>query len=409
MKKIFFITILSSIVFSSNLNEFVNEKIKTNLKKELLKIEKNNLKSNLGSLYAPKITPNFSYSYNRTLNNEKKYDVFNSLNSDINLSYGWFNYNIGLDLINQRITSNNISLSIPINNYLYNYRKENEINYEIDKLSALSKNEEELENILNIYSKFILKKYELEILNDELIKLENDDKVVSIQYKNGLISKNEYETFKNNLSISKLNSEISRDELELINLEMMENDIDVNNIPNFSFNILNNDEIINKVKRNLKMKDLEIEKKEIEYSKDMVLKVLPIMNISANHNFLNKSSSINISVSKTLDLGNNEYIEILEKKDEIERIKKINEISKEKVIKIKVNEYSKLKLSYITFLKNLETLVKELETLEIKFRQGNESYLKLLEKRKELKQAKINLKNIEMQLSIYEWKVKRGD
>ncbi|NYV28167.1 TolC family protein [Streptobacillus felis] len=406
MKKFILLLSLFTYVYSSELSEFEKEHIQTNIAEELNVAKKNKTKKLLGSLYMPKITPSFDTGYTLSLNDQNEYTHNYNVNTSLNVEYGPLTYNIGVDLKDKEISSHSIGLSATINNYTYDFINESNIDYEIEKHNIHSKNKEKVESILNLYSRYILKKYELDIINEELNKLSSDEVVIKKQYERGLISKNEYISFKDNLEIAKLNLEISKDEFDILKLEIKENKIDITKLPEFKFKFLDREEINKNVISHNNIKDLEISKKEIEYQKYISTNVIPTVTVSSNYDILNKNFGINLNISKLIDFSENEINVLNEKKKEINELKEDSKIYLEKNLLLKNNEYARLKLSYKQAIKSLENYKRELQTMEVKYRQGNESYLKLVEKRKDIKNLKLNLKKIEIDLSIFEWKIK---
>ncbi|CAM3184380.1 TolC family protein [Streptobacillus felis] len=405
MKKFILLLSLFTYVYSSELSEFEKKHIQTNIAEELNVAKKNKTKKLLGSLYMPKITPSFDTGYTLSLNDQNEYTHNYNVNTSLNVEYGPLTYNIGVDLKDKEISSHSIGLSATINNYTYDFINESNIDYEIEKHNIHSKNKEKVESILNLYSRYILKKYELDIINEELNKLSSDEVVIKKQYERGLISKNEYISFKDNLEIAKLNLEISKDEFDILKLEIKENKIDITKLPEFKFKFLDREEINKNVISHNNIKDLEISKKEIEYQKYISTNVIPTVTVSSNYDILNKNFGINLNISKLIDFSENEINVLNEKKKEINELKEDSKIYLEKNLLLKNNEYARLKLSYKQAIKSLENYKRELQTMEVKYRQGNESYLKLVEKRKDIKNLKLNLKKIEIDFSIFEWKI----
>ncbi|WP_064615506.1 TolC family protein [Streptobacillus moniliformis] len=405
MKKLTILLMFYSSISIANNVENLEKKIDSTYALKEKRLEKEKLKNNLMDFN--KLNISSSLSSNGMANNGNG----KSLIQNNNISLGFINYNIGLDLMNSgAINSHSISATKTINEYFYNRLGENDVEYNISKYKLNEEKEKELFDKIDLLKKYILQSKVVELNIKEKERLEQDKNKIEKSYELGLISKYDYEVGISNLNLSELKFNIDENILEQIKISLLEKKIKLENL-DFNYDLEKvNDNLIKQYVKNkyVKIEELQISKKEYEYTKDLVINKIPSITPSIGYDIKNKSFNAGVTVSKSFNIITNEYEDMREFKKEIQNKKTNLDIFEQKKYIEEKNMYNNLLFKYISLETKVNNLEKEIEIIEKKFELGSEKYIKLLEKRNELLKAKIDLEEAKIDLSINNFKFKRG-
>ncbi|ACZ01167.1 TolC family protein [Streptobacillus moniliformis] len=408
MKKLTILLMFYSSISIANNVENLEKKIDSTYALKEKRLEKEKLKNNLMDFNKLNISSSLNYlSSNGMANNGNG----KSLIQNNNISLGFINYNIGLDLMNSgAINSHSISATKTINEYFYNRLGENDVEYNISKYKLNEEKEKELFDKIDLLKKYILQSKVVELNIKEKERLEQDKNKIEKSYELGLISKYDYEVGISNLNLSELKFNIDENILEQIKISLLEKKIKLENL-DFNYDLEKvNDNLIEQYVKNkyVKIEELQISKKEYEYTKDLVINKIPSITPSIGYDIKNKSFNAGVTVSKSFNIITNEYEDMREFKKEIQNKKTNLDIFEQKKYIEEKNMYNNLLFKYISLETKVNNLEKEIEIIEKKFELGSEKYIKLLEKRNELLKAKIDLEEAKIDLSINNFKFKRG-
>ncbi|WP_064579599.1 TolC family protein [Streptobacillus moniliformis] len=408
MKKLTILLMFYSSISIANNVENLEKKIDSTYALKEKRLEKEKLKNNLMDFNKLNISSSLNYlSSNGMANNGNG----KSLIQNNNISLGFINYNIGLDLMNSgAINSHSISATKTINEYFYNRLGENDVEYNISKYKLNEEKEKELFDKIDLLKKYILQSKVVELNIKEKERLEQDKNKIEKSYELGLISKYDYEVGISNLNLSELKFNIDENILEQIKISLLEKKIKLENL-DFNYDLEKvNDNLIKQYVKNkyVKIEELQISKKEYEYTKDLVINKIPSITPSIGYDIKNKSFNAGVTVSKSFNIITNEYEDMREFKKEIQNKKTNLDIFEQKKYIEEKNMYNNLLFKYISLETKVNNLEKEIEIIEKKFELGSEKYIKLLEKRNELLKAKIDLEEAKIDLSINNFKFKRG-
>ncbi|WP_064609944.1 TolC family protein [Streptobacillus moniliformis] len=408
MKKLTILLMFYSSISIANNVENLEKKIDSTYALKEKRLEKEKLKNNLMDFNKLNISSSLNYlSSNGMANNGNG----KSLIQNNNISLGFINYNIGLDLMNSgAINSHSISATKTINEYFYNRLGENYVEYNISKYKLNEEKEKELFDKIDLLKKYILQSKVVELNIKEKERLEQDKNKIEKSYELGLISKYDYEVGISNLNLSELKFNIDENILEQIKISLLEKKIKLENL-DFNYDLEKvNDNLIKQYVKNkyVKIEELQISKKEYEYTKDLVINKIPSITPSIGYDIKNKSFNAGVTVSKSFNIITNEYEDMREFKKEIQNKKTNLDIFEQKKYIEEKNMYNNLLFKYISLETKVNNLEKEIEIIEKKFELGSEKYIKLLEKRNELLKAKIDLEEAKIDLSINNFKFKRG-
>lgn len=286
----------------------------------------------------------------------------------------------------------------------------NDVEYNISKYKLNEEKEKELFDKIDLLKKYILQSKVVELNIKEKERLEQDKNKIEKSYELGLISKYDYEVGISNLNLSELKFNIDENILEQIKISLLEKKIKLENL-DFNYDLEKvNDNLIEQYVKNkyVKIEELQISKKEYEYTKDLVINKIPSITPSIGYDIKNKSFNAGVTVSKSFNIITNEYEDMREFKKEIQNKKTNLDIFEQKKYIEEKNMYNNLLFKYISLETKVNNLEKEIEIIEKKFELGSEKYIKLLEKRNELLKAKIDLEEAKIDLSINNFKFKRG-
>lgn len=379
MKKLKLLILCSLISTTSFSITYHNE----NVFEKLEEIKKKQLKTNfLGDFND--IKESFDAKY---LIGTKNYELTN------NLSIGPLTYSYSYNSNNEH--KNTISLSKRLNDFI---DKKNELR----KYSTLS------EYHTN-YNKFLAEKLKIEELYTQLLEkveiLENikitqdiinaDKKIIDVKYKNGLISKIDYDYLNYEIQSKVLKVEMLNYEIENLVYQLDQNGVkvDLNNLEQISITELSEEQIKKYVDfKNNQLDDMQ-KYSDLDYAKKKNDINLPIVTVFASHQFETKASVLGLNVTKlfSIDGVENDKLEVSKKAETTLRYN----------YKSEYNKYLNLKAQYELAEKKYELAKEDLNIAEVKYSVGTISYKDLLDKRLNLNDIYLSSLKLKYQLYLF--------
>lgn len=331
--------------------------------------------------------------------------------NNTSLSYFWFKYDFGINLTDKKIYTSNLSINKTLNDYLYDKNFENNFKFEYDKLNLILEKEKEIDDFLNTYKKYLLKKRILELNEYDKNKYEKELEILNETYNLGKISKHDYNLAKDNLNLFNLKYLIDLEELKTIQLELKEKNFEFDDNIVFEFDKndkLLDDEIRNYVEKvDILIEKYNIDKLKMEYNKINIENKYPKVNAYASYDILKKSYNVGMSINKNFEFI---YLDDLSYElDELLRREKKLELLQERKFREYKDRYSYLVYKYIENEYNLRNLEDEYNIVAKKYELGNEKYIKLIEKRNELIKSKASLEESKIDLTLFISKIRRGN
>lgn len=256
-----------------------------------------------------------------------------------------------------------------------------------DKLMA------EYESILNTYSNYLIKSKEKELQTDFYADLKLDQEILEAKYKNGLISKIDYETYRLELDIAENKLQLLKNEMHKLEYVLKQYKIDTNNLEEFEVKDLDYNKLSKYVKD-------ENEKNKINNrleKRNSLYKHLPTLDFNVSYDINNKNFIASLNIRKSFKIDMSDIAE-----DSLKFKKQFIEYS----IENEKNEYELLLNNY-KFAQKKENLSKETYNIDkLKYDLGKISYKQLIESRVKYNTSIINTLNSKNQLAIY--LLKRG-